>query len=133
MQPLLEEAVKEAVTTMNTIAIDSKVAAETRATVQVEEDEATKKARESKEIADDAQRDLEEALPALDAALNSLKSLNKSDISEVKAMTRPPEGVRIVMEAVCIMKKVAPKRVAGDKVKNRQNRRKALLICFFHP
>lgn len=65
MQPLLEEAVKEAVTTMNTIAVDSKVAAETRATVQVEEEEATKKARESKAIADDAQRDLEEALPAL--------------------------------------------------------------------
>ena len=115
MQPLLEEAVKEAVTTMNTIAVDSKVAAETRAQVQVEEDEATKKAKESKEIADDAQRDLEEALPALDAALAALKSLNRTDITEVKAMTRPPDGVRIVMETVCIMKRVAPKKVAGDK------------------
>ncbi len=115
MQPLLEEAVKEAITTMNIISSDSKVAAETRATVQVEEEEAIKKAKEAKAIADDAQRDLEEAMPALDAALASLKSLNKSDISEVKAMTRPPEGVRLVMEAVCIMKKVQPKKVAGDK------------------
>jgi dynein heavy chain len=65
MQPLLEEAVKEAITTMNIISSDSKVAAETRATVQVEEEEAIKKAKEAKAIADDAQRDLEEAMPAL--------------------------------------------------------------------
>ena len=65
MQPLLVEAVQEAETTMKTIEVDSKVAAETRATVQKEEEEAVKKAKEAKAIADDAQRDLDEALPAL--------------------------------------------------------------------
>jgi hypothetical protein len=34
-------------------------------------------------IAEDAQKDLDEALPALDAALTSLKSLNKNDVVEV--------------------------------------------------
>ena len=48
MQPLLEEAVQEAVTTMETISVDSKVAAETRATVQKEEEEAIKKAKAEK-------------------------------------------------------------------------------------
>jgi hypothetical protein len=33
-------------------------------------------------------------------------------------MKNPPDGVRMVMEAVCIMKKVQPKKVAGDKVRN---------------
>jgi dynein heavy chain len=42
--------------------------------------------------------------------------LNKNDVTEVKAMKSPPDGVRMVMEAVCIMKKVAPKKIAGDKV-----------------
>lgn len=65
MQPLLVEAVAEAETTMATITVDSKVAAETRAVVQKEEEEAVKKAKEAKAIADDAQRDLDEALPAL--------------------------------------------------------------------
>ena len=65
MQPLLEEAVQEAISTMETIAVDSQVAAETRTTVQKEEEEAAKKAKEAKSIADDAQRDLDEALPAL--------------------------------------------------------------------
>ena len=67
-------------------------------------------------VADSAQRDLAEALPALDAALASLKSLNKNDVVEVRAMTRPPGGVIMVIEATCIMKGIKPKRVAGDKV-----------------
>lgn len=65
MQPLLEEAVQEAIVTMETISVDSQVAAETRTMVQKDEEEAAKKAKEAKAIADDAQRDLDEALPAL--------------------------------------------------------------------
>lgn len=65
MQPLLEEAVQEAISTMETISVDSQIAAETRTTVQKEEEEAAKKTKEAKAIADDAQRDLDEALPAL--------------------------------------------------------------------
>ena len=52
--------------------------------MQKEEDEATIKAEKTQAIADDAQRDLDEALPMLDAALASLKSLNKNDVVEVR-------------------------------------------------
>ena len=41
------------------------MANETKVVVQREETEATKKAQETQAIADDAQRDLDEALPAL--------------------------------------------------------------------
>lgn len=41
------------------------------------------KAAATKAIADDAQRDLDEALPALDVAVACLKDLKKSDIDEV--------------------------------------------------
>ena len=34
----------------------------------------------------------------------SLKQLNKNDVVEVRAMQRPPDGVKMVIEAVCIMK-----------------------------
>ena len=44
---------------------DTAVAEETKAVVQKEENEAAEKARETQAIADDAQRDLNEALPAL--------------------------------------------------------------------
>lgn len=60
------------------------VAEETRRSVQAEEAKASEKASFAGAIATDAQRDLDEALPALDAALASLKSLNKTDVTEVR-------------------------------------------------
>ncbi|XP_068442262.1 dynein axonemal heavy chain 1 [Clinocottus analis] len=115
MRPLLEEAAKETEVTMETIKKDTVIAEETRKSVQVEEAKASEKARFAGAIAEDAQRDLSEALPALDEALESLKSLNKSDVTEVRAMQRPPKGVNQVMEAVCIMKGIKPKRIPGEK------------------
>ena len=56
---------------------------ETMELVQKEEQQAMAKAKDTQEIAADAQRDLDEALPALDAALASLKSLNRNDVVEV--------------------------------------------------
>ncbi|KAI4880923.1 hypothetical protein NFI96_025448, partial [Prochilodus magdalenae] len=133
MRPLLEEAARDTVITMEKIKAsfphfypiiqhtqaqhreDTVVAEETRVAVQAEEAKASEKARVAGAIAADAQKDLDEALPALDAALTSLKSLNKNDVIEVRAMQRPPQGVKLVIEAVCIMKGIKPKKVAGEK------------------
>ncbi|KAL1138663.1 hypothetical protein AAG570_008725 [Ranatra chinensis] len=41
-------------------------------------------------------------------AENSLKSLNKGDISEVRSLKRPPEGVVLVLESICIIKDIKP-------------------------
>uniref|UniRef100_A0A8D3C1H3 Dynein, axonemal, heavy chain 1 n=1 Tax=Scophthalmus maximus TaxID=52904 RepID=A0A8D3C1H3_SCOMX len=95
--------------------VDTVVAEETRKSVQEEEAKASEKACFAGAIAADAQRDLDEALPALDAALTSLKSLNKNDVTEVRGMQRPPPGVKLVIEAVCIMKGIKPKKVPGEK------------------
>ncbi|XP_067287631.1 dynein axonemal heavy chain 1 isoform X1 [Pseudorasbora parva] len=116
MRPQLEEAAKDTVVTMEKIKEDTVVAEETRVAVQAEEAKATEKARVAQAIADDAQKDLNEALPAMDAALASLQSLKKSDVVEVRAMQRPPQGVKLVIEAVCILKGIKPKKVAGEKL-----------------
>lgn len=47
----------------------------------------------------------------LEAAKASLKALNKGDITEVKAMKRPPVGVLLVIEAMCIVNDVKPHKV----------------------
>ena len=65
MQPLLEQAQIETDETMEQIQKDTVVAEETKTVVQKEEKEANIKAEETQAIADDAQRDLDEALPAL--------------------------------------------------------------------
>lgn len=74
-----------------------------RSVVQEDEAIAKVKAEETQAIADDAQRDLEEALPALDAANKALDSLDKADISEIRVFTKPPDLVMTVMEAISIL------------------------------
>ncbi len=54
-------------------------------------------------IAENAQHDLDEALPALEEAMKSLESLNRKDMTEIKSYGRPPPLVEKVMEAVMIL------------------------------
>lgn len=43
-------------------------------------------------------------MPILETALAALNTLTPADITIVKTMKNPPKGVKIVMEAVCILK-----------------------------
>lgn len=60
-----------------------------------------------KKMAEVAQADLDEAMPALDEAVRALDSLSKKDISEMKSYGTPPQKVKMVMEAVNILKGVS--------------------------
>ena len=111
LQPVLVVKSKEVEELMVVIAKDKADAEVTAASVAEEEKKANEKATVTKAIADDAQRDLDEALPALDAAVASLKSLKKEDIVEVKALGKPPQGVVMVMEAVCVLFELKPEKV----------------------
>lgn len=61
-------------------------------------------AAEAKEIRAECDADLQEVMPILDAANAALNTLTPQDIQIVKSMKRPPAGVRLVMEAICILK-----------------------------
>lgn len=76
MQPLLEQAQLETDQTMDQIQKDTVIAEETKTIVQKEEKEANIKAEETQTIADDAQRDLDEALPALVCLMHMLRETN---------------------------------------------------------
>ena len=54
-------------------------------------------------LANDAQADLEKAEPALRAAENGLENLKKDQLAEVRAYSKPPEGVDSVLSAVMII------------------------------
>eukprot|EP00744_Colponema_vietnamica_P000902 GILI01001554.1.p1 GENE.GILI01001554.1~~GILI01001554.1.p1 ORF type:complete len:2075 (+),score=684.51 GILI01001554.1:415-6225(+) len=107
-QPVLAQTQKDVERMMEQIAVDKEKADETKQVVAREEADATQKAAETKAIADDAQRDLDEALPALEAAVECLNKLKQEHVREVKAMANPPNGVKLTMEAVCIMQNVKP-------------------------
>ncbi|XP_077117756.1 dynein axonemal heavy chain 2 [Ranitomeya variabilis] len=57
-----------------------------------------------KALAENAQKDLEEAMPALEEAMRALETLNKMDLTEIKAYGRPPALVETVMQAVMILR-----------------------------
>ncbi|KAK6626143.1 hypothetical protein RUM43_006448 [Polyplax serrata] len=121
LKPHLEKAAKEAAEMIEKIAADTKIAEETKASVAKDEAIASKVKEEAQIISDDAQKDLDEALPALEAAEKSLQALNKGDIGEVKALKTPPVGVITVIETICIIKGIAPKKVPGAALGTKVN------------
>lgn len=59
---------------------------------------------ECKVLAAQAQHELDKAMPALNAAITALDSLNKKDLTEVRSYAKPPVKVEKVMEAVMILR-----------------------------
>ena len=102
-QPVLEKTLTEVAAQQIVIDEEKSKAAVIKVDAETASASAGKKAAEVKIIADDAQADLDMALPALDNAVKCLKELQKSDIVEVKGMGKPPAGVKLVLRGVCIM------------------------------
>ena len=80
---------------------DQREAEVVKAVVSQEEIEVKAKAGETGAIAAESQADLDQALPALQAAVDSLHALNKNDITEIKSMLKPPPLVMMTMEVSC--------------------------------
>ncbi|XP_053056801.1 dynein axonemal heavy chain 6 isoform X1 [Acinonyx jubatus] len=119
LEPILFQKSQDVEALMEKLAVDQENADQVRSIVQEDEATAKVKAEETQAIADDAQRDLEEALPALDAANKALDSLDKADISEIRVFTKPPDMVMTVMEAISILLNAKPdwptaKQLLGD-------------------
>jgi dynein heavy chain len=102
-QPILIETSAKVKEQQAQIAIDKKEALVIKAQAEASSAAAATKAAECTGIKESAEAGLAEALPALDAAVKCLSKLDKSQIVEVKALKKPPSGVRLVLQAVCIM------------------------------
>uniref|UniRef100_A0A8D3AZ06 Dynein, axonemal, heavy chain 6 n=1 Tax=Scophthalmus maximus TaxID=52904 RepID=A0A8D3AZ06_SCOMX len=103
LEPVLKQKSIDVDALMEKLAVDQESADEVRKVVKEDEALALVKAEDTQAIAADAQKDLDEALPALEGANQALNSLDKADISEIKVFTKPPDLVMTVMEAICIL------------------------------
>ncbi|CAI5792110.1 dynein heavy chain 3, axonemal [Podarcis lilfordi] len=88
-----------------TVEVDAK-----KELVAADEKEANEAAAIAQGIKEECEGDLAEAMPALEAALSALDTLNPADISLVKSMQNPPGPVKLVMESICVMKGIKPER-----------------------
>ena len=108
MQPVLVQAQKDTAKLLEEVTRDQEAADKVKEQTAKEEAAVTEIANEAQAIAADAQRDLDEAMPAYHSAVDALKSLDKKDIQEVKSYAKPPELVQLVLEAVCILLDAKP-------------------------
>lgn len=111
LQPKLVVAQRETTEIMVVIQRESVEVESKRALVSADEAVANKKASEAKSIKDECEADLAEAIPALESAMEALDTLKPADITNVKALKNPPGAVRLVMEAICVMKGIKPARI----------------------
>ncbi|XP_006814570.1 dynein axonemal heavy chain 7-like [Saccoglossus kowalevskii] len=123
LQPQLVVASKEVDEIMVIIEKESIEVAKTEKIVKADEEVANQQAQAAQAIKDECDADLAEAIPILEAALAALDTLTPQDITLVKSMKSPPSGVRIVMEAICILKGIKPDRVpdpsgSGKKIED---------------
>ena len=110
LKPVLIQTSKETDDLMKFIEKETIDAEKTKVIVQRDEAEANEKAAAAKTIKDSCDAELAVAIPILESAIKALNTLNKNDIGEVKALKNPPAGVKLVMEAVCVLKNVKPVR-----------------------
>ncbi|XP_041433138.1 dynein heavy chain 7, axonemal isoform X2 [Xenopus laevis] len=123
LQPQLKVASKEVDEMMVVIERESIEVAKTEKIVKADEAVANEQAMAAKAIKDECDSDLAQALPILESALAALDTLTSQDITVVKSMKSPPAGVKLVMEAICILKGVKPDKIpdpsgSGKKIED---------------
>jgi len=111
LQPKLVVASGETTAMIQRIEVVSGEVEAKAVVVAAEEAVCSAQAAEAKAMKDDCEAQLAEAVPVLQSAVAAVAALSKADIVEVKTLKKPPDGVRITMEAVAIMFGLPPKKV----------------------
>jgi len=102
-QPVLVDMKKQVAEMMVVIDDDKAKAAVVKEKCVAVETDAKSEAEKASVIEAEAQVQLDEALPALNVAQKALDKLQLSSLVEIRSLTKPPDGVKVTCEAVCIM------------------------------
>jgi dynein heavy chain len=114
LQPILRQNAVETEEVIRELDVESREVESIRTVVAKDEAIAEAKALEAHTIQMECESDLAAAIPAVEAAVAALQSIRKQDLVEVKTMASPPIHVKLVMEAVCVLFKIEPKRIKLD-------------------
>lgn len=96
---------------MRCVKLESAAAAKVEEVVKEDKQLANEQATAAKAIKNECNADLATAIPILENALAALNTLTANDVTIVKTMKSPPSGVKMVMEAICILKAIKPDRL----------------------
>ena len=115
LQPVLERTAVETEEIIKQVNLETVDADKVKASVAKDEAYAAEQAANAEAIKVECETELAAAIPVLESAIAALDTLTKEDITYMKAYKNPPEVVKLVMEAVCILLKVKPAMVKDPK------------------
>jgi len=127
LQPFIDKKTIEAAELLVKVTADKADADVIKVRVEKDASEVAVQAAEVKAAKDDVQKDLDIAMPALNAAKLALAKLDKKDIQEVKSFPKPPPAVVTVLEAVCLLLKETMDWDTAKIVMSRSNFMQTLL------
>nr|XP_026694595.1 dynein heavy chain 3, axonemal isoform X2 [Ciona intestinalis] len=110
LQPKLEESSKEVEKLVANISAESAEVEMVKKLVEADEAVAANSADEAQKIKQECEDKLAVAMPAMNSAIAALNTLHQQDIALIKTMQNPPAGVKMTMEAICILKGIKPDR-----------------------
>lgn len=110
-EPQLEEMTKKATEMANQIEKETIEVEIVSDLVKKDEKIANEQALAAQILKLDCEADLAQAIPILEDAISALNTLKPTDITLVKSMKNPPDAIKLVMAAVCVIKEVKPDRI----------------------
>ncbi|XP_012535785.2 dynein heavy chain 7, axonemal-like [Monomorium pharaonis] len=110
LKPQLELSARQTMITMKEVENENITVEQATILVKQEEEIANKKAEIAGVLKIECEADLAVAIPILEDAVIALNTLKPTDITLVKAMKNPPDTIKLVMAAVCVMLGVPPDR-----------------------
>ncbi|XP_076762246.1 dynein axonemal heavy chain 7 [Xylocopa sonorina] len=119
LKPQLELSAQKMIITMREVESENISVEKATILVQQEKEIANKKTEIAGKLKMECEADLAVAIPILEDAIVALNTLKPTDITLVKAMKNPPDTVKLVMAAICVMLDVPPDKtidsVTGKK------------------
>ncbi|XP_071080158.1 dynein axonemal heavy chain 6-like [Haliotis cracherodii] len=117
--PKIEEKARDTEVLLKQLEKDQDAVEQVQQIVEEEEGIMKKETQIVQDYADECQLDLASVLPALQAAINSLETLDKASVAEIRVYSSPPQLVETVMNAVCVLFQKKPdwstaKQMLGD-------------------
>ncbi|XP_059478390.1 dynein axonemal heavy chain 3-like [Neocloeon triangulifer] len=111
LQPRLAEAAAETREMLAVIETETRKVSEASLLVRSDEAVANSQAAAAQELKSECETELAQAIPILEDAVAALNTLKPSDITLVKSMKNPPEPIKLVMAAVCVIRNIKPDRL----------------------
>ncbi|EFA11266.2 Dynein heavy chain, cytoplasmic-like Protein [Tribolium castaneum] len=110
-QPQLEAMTVKAIEMAKQIETETNEVEKASNLVKKDEATANEQAAAAQILKLDCEADLAQAIPILEDAISALNTLKPTDITLVKSMKNPPDAIKLVMAAVCVIKDVKPDRI----------------------